>query len=138
MPVVESESKVSVELANGSVVEILLFGANVISWSSPNIHDNDLKERFFLSKKSALDGSKPVSRRLDYSHLFRLTCASTIYYTSLQVRGGIPIVFPFFGSPTREEHKVFPSHGFGRTEKWKYDGIVSETETATSVKFGGC
>jgi len=110
MPVTVSESKVSVELANGSTVEILVFGANVISWRSPNVEDHDLKERFFLSKKSALDGSKPV-------------------------RGGIPIVFPFFGSPTREEHKVFPSHGFGRTEKWKYDGIVSETESATSVKF---
>ncbi|KAF9509358.1 hypothetical protein BS47DRAFT_1349364 [Hydnum rufescens UP504] len=110
MPVTVSESKVSVELANGSAVEILVFGANVISWRSPNVDGHGVKERFFLSKKSALDGSKAV-------------------------RGGIPIVFPFFGSPNREEHKVFPSHGFGRTEKWKYDGIVSETKSSTSVKF---
>ena len=65
MPVTVSESKVSVELANGSVVEILVFGANVISWKSPDVHDHDLRERFFLSKKSALDGSKAVSSEAD-------------------------------------------------------------------------
>lgn len=112
MPVQVHNDKVTVALSNGSTVEILRFGATVISWKSPGsgITANEIKERFFVSKKSAMDGSKPI-------------------------RGGIPVVFPFFGPPTREEHKAFPSHGFGRTETWIYGGVVFETDASVAVKF---
>jgi hypothetical protein len=92
MPVTVSESKVSVELANGSVVEILLFGANVISWTSPNIHDYDLKERFFLSKKSVLDGSKPVSLRLGHS-LYSFDMHIDLHFPSGQRRNSDRVSF---------------------------------------------
>jgi hypothetical protein len=57
-------SKVSARLPTGDSVEVLLFGATVISWKSANG-----KENMFVSDKSALDGSRAV-------------------------RGGIPVVFP--------------------------------------------
>lgn len=60
----EDNSRVTANLPTGERVEILLYGATVISWKSANG-----KENLFLSEKAHLDGSKPV-------------------------RGGIPIVFP--------------------------------------------
>jgi glucose-6-phosphate 1-epimerase len=52
----------------GSTVEILLYGASVISWKAPSATIAQPTERLFVSSKAALDGSKAV-------------------------RGGIPIVF---------------------------------------------
>lgn len=60
----EDNSRVTANLPTGERVEILLYGATVISWKSANG-----KENLFLSSKAHLDGSKPV-------------------------RGGIPLVFP--------------------------------------------
>ena len=60
----EDNSRVTANLPTGERVEILLYGATVISWKSANG-----KENLFLSEKAHLDGSKPV-------------------------RGGIPLVFP--------------------------------------------
>ncbi|KAF8321406.1 glucose-6-phosphate 1-epimerase [Cantharellus anzutake] len=112
MTVSDSNGTVTLELPNGASAEIKHFGATVISWKSAetSASKDEIKERFFLSSKSALDGSKPI-------------------------RGGIPIVFPFFGGATREEHKPFSSHGFARSEKWEYAGVVSESEENVSVRF---
>ena len=60
----EDNSRVTANLPTGERVEVLLYGATVISWKSSNG-----KENLFLSSKAHLDGSKPV-------------------------RGGIPLVFP--------------------------------------------
>ena len=57
-------SRVTANLPTGERVEVLLYGATVISWTSSNGREN-----LFLSSKAHLDGSKPV-------------------------RGGIPLVFP--------------------------------------------
>ncbi|KAF8314769.1 glucose-6-phosphate 1-epimerase [Clavulina sp. PMI_390] len=110
MPVEQIGDKVVAALPGGSSVEVLLWGATVISWKAPAPGSTDIKERFFVSSKAALDGSKPV-------------------------RGGIPIVFPFFGGATLEEHKPFASHGFARSEKWSYLGTAFETVDSISLKF---
>ncbi len=60
----DDNSRVSASLPTGQRVEVLLYGATVLSWKSANG-----KENLFLSSKAILDGSKPV-------------------------RGGIPLVFP--------------------------------------------
>ena len=60
----DDNSRVIATLPSGERVEVLLYGATVISWRSANG-----KENLFLSEKAHLDGSKPV-------------------------RGGIPVVFP--------------------------------------------
>jgi glucose-6-phosphate 1-epimerase len=57
-------SRVSAVLPTGESVEILLYGATVVSWK-----DKDGNEKLWLSEATKLDGSKPV-------------------------RGGIPLVFP--------------------------------------------
>ena len=64
-PVVDvHDNRVIARLPTGESVEVLLFGATVISWKSANGTEN-----LWLSKAAKLDGSKPV-------------------------RGGIPVVFP--------------------------------------------
>ncbi|KAJ3149421.1 hypothetical protein HDU89_003785 [Geranomyces variabilis] len=64
-------------------------------------------EKIFLSKKALLDGSKAI-------------------------RGGIPLVFPHFGTiPT----STLPQHGFARVSTWSRLDPPSETDTATSVAF---
>jgi len=91
-------------------VEILFHGASVISWKSGSSTNPEPIERLFLSGKAALDGSKPV-------------------------RGGIPVVFPCFGSPTHAEHLKLPSHGFARSEIWTLDGVVMDNDAGVSVRL---
>lgn len=62
--IADDNSRVTAFLPTGESVEVLLYGATVISWKSANG-----KENLFLSEKAVLDGSKAV-------------------------RGGIPVVFP--------------------------------------------
>ncbi len=98
-------------LSQGSSAEILLFGATVISWKSPSTTTSVPTERLFVSSKSSLDGSKAV-------------------------RGGIPVVFPFFGAPTKPEHSKLPQHGFARNHVWSWDGgAVMDNEAGVSVRL---
>ena len=94
----------------GPSVEILLYGATVISWKAASPNNSEIKERFFVSSKAALDGSKPV-------------------------RGGIPVVFPCFGPPSHAEHLKLPQHGFARSEVWKFGGVVMDNEAGVSVRL---
>lgn len=68
----------------------------------------DGEEKLFLSEKAKLDGSKAV-------------------------RGGIPLVFPVFG--TSDEVKL-PQHGFARTSRWEFLGKTSEGGSSIQVDFG--
>ena len=65
----DDNSRVTANLPTGESLEILLYGATVVSWKSANG-----KENLFLSSKAHLDGSKAV-------------------------RGGIPLVFPVSHPP---------------------------------------
>ena len=49
------------------------------------------QEQLFVSKRSVFDGKKPI-------------------------RGGIPFVFPVFGSST-----ILPQHGFARITRWQLE-----------------
>ena len=60
----DDNSRVIATLPSGDRVEVLLYGATILSWKSANGREN-----LFLSKAARLDGSKPV-------------------------RGGVPVVFP--------------------------------------------
>ena len=61
----DDNSRVIATLPSGDRVEVLLFGATVISWKS----GKNGEENLFVSEKASLDGGKAV-------------------------RGGIPVVFP--------------------------------------------
>lgn len=97
----------------GPSVELLLYGATVLSWKSGSNRNPEPIERLFVSSTAALDGSKPV-------------------------RGGIPVVFPCFGAPSHPEHAKLGQHGFARSETWKWGGVVMDNEAGVSVRLGLC
>jgi glucose-6-phosphate 1-epimerase len=89
----DGNSKVTAVLPTGESVEVLLFGATVLSWKTAAG-----KENLWVSKAAKLDGSKAV-------------------------RGGIPIVFPVFGTaPDHEATSKLPQHGFARNSRWEFLG----------------
>uniref|UniRef100_A0A0W0FRW4 Glucose-6-phosphate 1-epimerase n=1 Tax=Moniliophthora roreri TaxID=221103 RepID=A0A0W0FRW4_MONRR len=96
----------------GPSVEILLYGAHILSWKSGIKSNAEQTERIFLSSKAPLDGSGPV-------------------------RGGIPLVFPAFGAPphAHPEHVKLGQHGFARSEIWTFDSIVLDSESGVSVRL---
>ncbi|KAJ3217666.1 hypothetical protein HDU67_007489 [Dinochytrium kinnereticum] len=66
------------------------------------------KEKLFLSSQAILNGSKAI-------------------------RGGIPLVFPQFGTVAGSP---LPQHGFARTSKWKWLGTEVDNDHETVVSFG--
>lgn len=93
-PIVDlTDNVLTARLPGGDSVTVYLYGATVTSWKT-----SDGKERLFLSKAAALDGSKPI-------------------------RGGIPLVFPVFGPPPKSHATgQLPQHGFARNSYWEFLG----------------
>jgi len=94
----------------GATVEILLYGATVISWKSPGAAGGEPLERLFVSSKAVLDGSKPV-------------------------RGGIPIVFPVFGAPALPQFLKLKQHGYARCSTWSFASVLNDDNSNISVRF---
>ncbi|KAI1077323.1 galactose mutarotase-like protein [Whalleya microplaca] len=96
-------TRVSAVLPSGESVEVLLFGATVISWkNSAGV------EKLWLSDAAKLDGTKAV-------------------------RGGIPIVFPVFGTaPDHAATSKLAQHGFARNSRWEFLG-KSSSESSPSA-----
>ncbi|ORX53981.1 galactose mutarotase-like protein [Hesseltinella vesiculosa] len=65
------------------------------------------EERLFVSQNAILDGSKAI-------------------------RGGIPLVFPIFGT---KSHIALPQHGFARNSYWDYLGVLTDNDEV-KVRFG--
>lgn len=117
-------SRVTAVLPTGESVEVMLYGATVISWKSASG-----EEKLWLSEAAKLDGSKPV-------------------------RGGIPLVFPVSSFSraiaiplTRSQSQVFgtaagheatsqlPQHGFARNSRWEFLGKSTSEGSSSSVKL---
>ncbi|KAL0475712.1 galactose mutarotase-like domain-containing protein [Neurospora intermedia] len=95
-------SRVTATLPTGESVSVLLYGATVVSWK-----DKNGDEKLWLSEAAKLDGSKPV-------------------------RGGIPLVFPVFGTaPDHAQTKNLPQHGFARSSRWEFLGKSTSESTPT-------
>ncbi|KAG7394536.1 hypothetical protein PHYBOEH_005028 [Phytophthora boehmeriae] len=88
----------------GSTAEVFLFGAHVKSFRAAMDKNLDI---LFMSNESFMDGVNPI-------------------------RGGIPVVFPNFGSA-----EGFPSHGFARTTNWTLGSVTEATSNheATVATF---
>ncbi|TMW58518.1 hypothetical protein Poli38472_010077 [Pythium oligandrum] len=84
---------------SGARAEVYLYGATVTSFYTAT---EPTRNALFVSKKAALDGSKPI-------------------------RGGIPLVFPVFGSAAG-----FPNHGFARVTDWTLTLLDQTTGDAES------
>ncbi|THH05559.1 hypothetical protein EW145_g4700 [Phellinidium pouzarii] len=109
----EMDSEEVMNVLSGASLEVLLYGATVISWKGPGPDSSALVERLFVSSKAALDGSKPV-------------------------RGGIPIVFPCFGAPDpgHPQHAKLSQHGYARNSTWAWDGkTVFDNDAGVSVRL---
>ena len=91
-------------------MDVLHYGATVISWKSPDAAGGEPLERLFVSSKAALDGSKPV-------------------------RGGIPIVFPVFGAPALAQFSKLKQHGYARCSTWSFTSVLVDGDSNVSVKF---
>ncbi|EJT73915.1 hypothetical protein GGTG_07769 [Gaeumannomyces tritici R3-111a-1] len=99
----DDKQRVSAVLPTGESVEVLLYGATVLSWKRNG------QEKLWLSEAASLDGTKAV-------------------------RGGIPLVFPVFGTaPDHAETSKLPQHGFARTSHWEFLG----KSTSESQRAGG-
>ncbi len=89
--------------------ELYLQGAHITFWQPANG-----QPVLFLSEKSAFAAGKAI-------------------------RGGIPIIFPWFGSRTAtpdDRRTDGPSHGFGRTQPWKLDfGAYAADELHLSLSL---
>ncbi|KAI0007191.1 galactose mutarotase-like protein [Xylariaceae sp. FL0662B] len=99
----QDNTRVSAVLPSGESVEVLLYGATVISWkNSAGV------EKLWLSDAAKLDGTKAV-------------------------RGGIPLVFPVFGTaPDHAATAKLPQHGFARNSRWEFLG-KSSSESGLST-----
>jgi len=110
MRVDRKDDRVIIRHDKGASVELLLYGAKVISWKSSTKSNSETVERLFVSSTALLDGSKPV-------------------------RGGIPVVFPCFGPPVHSQHSKLAQHGFARSEVWAWDKILTDSDAEVSVQL---
>ncbi|KAI2604609.1 galactose mutarotase-like protein [Hypoxylon sp. NC1633] len=107
-----NNSRVTAVLPTGESVEVLLYGATVISWKT-----RFGSEKLWLSDAAKLDGSKAV-------------------------RGGIPLVFPVFGTaPDHPATSKLPQHGFARNSRWEFLGKSSSesaglSDSSVKLDFG--
>lgn len=74
---------------DGAEATITLYGAHLVSWKSVSGTGAAPQERMFMSRLSALDGSRAI-------------------------RGGVPVIFPQFA-----ERGEGMRHGFARTSTWR-------------------
>lgn len=102
--VVQGNGTIQATLPSGDSVNVYLHGATVTSWKA-----SDGDDKIFLSTASALDGSAAI-------------------------RGGIPVVFPNFGSPPKNHQTSgLPSHGFARNSTWTFAGSEEQNGGAGVV-----
>ena len=99
----DDNSRVTAVLPTGESVSVLLHGATVVSWK-----DAGDAEKLWLSTAAKLDGTKAV-------------------------RGGIPLVFPVFGTTEHGAAAALPQHGFARSSRWEFLG----KSTSESAPDGG-
>lgn len=85
------------------------------AWSTAEIYMNGAHVTGFQKKNEA-----PL--------LFMSQCSR--YADGQPIRGGIPVIFPWFGA-----REGLPQHGFARTSSWELKEIITETDGSVSVRF---
>jgi glucose-6-phosphate 1-epimerase len=68
-----------------------------------------------------LQGGQVTAWRLQDERPILFTSAKSAFAPGKAIRGGIPIIFPWFG-PSRHAPAA-PQHGFARTATWHLDGV---------------
>ena len=57
--------------------------------------------------------------------------ASSYFADSKPIRGGVPVIFPWFGP--RQGHPEAPAHGFARTRAWEVESVAEQADGAIAV-----
>ncbi|KAI9702345.1 MAG: hypothetical protein M1836_000824 [Candelina mexicana] len=104
--ITSDSSRVSAKLPTGESIEILLYGATVISWKSGG------KENLFLSDKTHLDGSKAVRGGIPLV---------------------FPVFGP---PPSDHPTSNLSQHGFARNARWEYLGKSTSESNARPNSTG--
>lgn len=114
--IVQQDELIVLEVQNtAGTAEILLLGAQLISFQT----NQEIHPIVWKSKE-------------------------TIYKESTPVRGGIPIIAPWFGDPSTNPQSVqdsiikketAPAHGFARTSEWVLEEIEERSQKETRIVF---
>lgn len=136
----EDNSRVSASLPTGESVQVLLFGATVLSWKTAKG-----KENLFVSSKAHLDGSKavrggiplvfPVSISMTFVALKNCDWKGAVVRCQL-TRPSADRLIQNFGPSSNKATEGLPQHGFARTTKWEYLG-KSSSESSTLPNSSG-
>lgn len=110
----DEHGKIIATLPTGDSVEILLYGATVISWKSNGT------ENLWLSQAAKLDGSKPVRGGIPV--VFPVSDSQILF-----ARGSTDYArMQCFGPPSKDHATgKLPQHGFARNSTWEYLGKTS-------------
>ena len=61
------------------------------------------------------------------------TSPNSAFAPGRAIRGGIPIIFPWFGANRHEP--AAPQHGFARTASWHLDGVETTGSQSLTLTF---
>lgn len=78
-----------------------------------------------------LQGAHVTSWRQRGSPPVIFTSPNSVFTPGRAIRGGIPVVFPWFGANT--EAPTAPQHGFARTAPWRLDGVEADGREALTL-----
>ncbi|KZT51569.1 galactose mutarotase-like protein [Calocera cornea HHB12733] len=152
MPVDIQPDRVVLRHPAGASTTVLLYGATVISWIAPS--HSGLASTSGLTERLDTPGGVPATASHDAAGIAPLGAAAQfkssdaappserLFVSSLAsldgtkpVRGGIPICWPIFGPPSRDEYKGLKQHGFARSSVWSYGETVLDAAEGVSARF---
>jgi glucose-6-phosphate 1-epimerase len=81
-----------------------------------------------------LQGAQATAWRLPGERPILFTSPNSAFAPGRAIRGGIPIIFPWFG-PSRHAPTA-PQHGFARTATWHLDEVKTEGSGSLSLILG--
>jgi glucose-6-phosphate 1-epimerase len=122
------QGRVYASLPTGDSVEVLLYGATVVSWK------NNGKENIFVSDAAVMDGSKPVRGGVPIVFPVCQTRAMAMLDQTLHNKANV--TSQAFGPPPKDHATgALPQHGFARNSTWEYLG-KSSSESGALAKGG--
>ena len=116
---------------------------NLSRWSRPGSVDFETSQEGLVTAQIR---TPKVSARfaIQGAHLIEFSpfCGKPLLFVSQKthfapgkaIRGGIPVIFPWFGP--REGHPKSPMHGLVRTRDWSLDHLEMREDGSARIEFG--
>jgi glucose-6-phosphate 1-epimerase len=87
-----------------------------------------------ISGELYLQGAQLTAWRPPGERPVLFTSPNSAFAPGRAIRGGIPIIFPWFGANRHEP--AAPQHGFARTTTWHLDGVETTGSEALTLSLG--